>query len=145
MVWARCPCVRPRWPFLLLLFRRRLSQFHIPPRWGSSKGGFKGKGGRGTKGVLPFSTAPCHAFLPKAETKSEVVEAACPTNSAEAYTAWFALSKAPSPPPSLYLRPCHRSCADQTTALQVLEEYKEVGAVEGVSQQGTQFLSCLGL
>ena len=46
----------------------------------------------------------------------------------------------PSPPPSLQLRPCHRSCADQKVALQVLEEYKEVGAVEEVALQGTQFL-----
>ena len=42
--------------------------------------------------------------------------------------------------PHLQLRPCLRSCADQTAALQVLEEYKEVGAVEEVSLQGTQFL-----
>ena len=42
--------------------------------------------------------------------------------------------------PHLQLRPCHRSCADQTAALQVLEEYKEVGSVEEVALQGTQFL-----
>ena len=88
------------------------------------------KGGRGTKGVLPSATPPCHAFLPKAETKNEVVEAACPTTSAGPDTAWCALPVAPSPPPSLQLRPCHRSCADQTAALQVLEEYKGLGAVK---------------
>ena len=114
--------------------------FTYPPRWGSSKGGFKGKGGRGTKGVLPSATPPCHAFLPKAETKNEVVEATCPTTSTGPHTTWCALPVVPSPPHSLQLKPCHRSCADQTAALQVLEEYKEVGAVEEISLQGTQFL-----
>ena len=47
----------------------------------------------------------------------------------------------PLHPPSLQLRPSHRSCADQTAALQVLKEYTEVGAVDKVSHRApTQFL-----
>ena len=37
--------------------------FTYPPRWGASKGGFNGKGARGTKGVLPSATPPVMPFF----------------------------------------------------------------------------------
>ena len=140
VVWARCPCLRPRWPFLLPILHRWISQFHIPPRWGSGKGEFKGKGGRGTKGVLPSATAPCNVFLPKAETKNEVVEATCPTTSTGSHTAWCALPMVPCPPPLPAVKTLSQVLCRSKSSPPSFGGVKEVGAVEEVSLQGTQFL-----
>ena len=80
-------------------FTEGYPSFTYPPRWGASKGGFKGKGGRGTKGVLPSATPPVMPFFQRLRQRMKWWRLHAPTTSAEAYTAWCALSVAPSPPP----------------------------------------------
>ena len=63
VVWARCPCVRPMWPFLLHILHRWISQFHIPPRWSASKEGFRGKGAGVTKVCCLLPQPPVILFL----------------------------------------------------------------------------------
>ena len=120
-----------------------ISQVYTPvshtPKMGFKLRRIQRKGGRGTKGVVPSAATPVMPFFQRLRQRMKWWRLHAPPPVLKLIQHGVP-SQWPLSTPSLHLRPCHRSCADQTAALLILEEYKAVGAVKEVYLQGTQFL-----